>query len=231
MSTPPPERPPARPDRPTGPGTPGPAPKPWSRWVTLGIVGVVALVLIMTTLNGNPSPKVAISYSQFSKEVAAGTVKSVNYDPQTGKMSGKFTKPVGGQLEFTSAGPNNDLQATEIKQLQTQGVDVHYTRETSNPWLPILVYLLPIAALIGFFVWMNRRAQGQMGAVMNIGKSRAKVYDAEKPSTTFGDVAGYEPVKQEITEVVDFLKNPGKFKEIGARIPRGVLLVGPPGTG
>ncbi len=70
-----------------------------------------------------------------------------------------------------------------------------------------------------------------MGAVMNIGRSRAKVYDAEKPKTTFSDVAGYEPVKQEITEVVDFLKNPGKFKEIGRRIPRGVLLVGPPGTG
>ena len=70
-----------------------------------------------------------------------------------------------------------------------------------------------------------------MGAVMNIGRSRAKVYDAEKPKTTFSDVAGYGPVKQEITEVVDFLKNPGKFKEIGARIPRGVLLVGPPGTG
>ena len=70
-----------------------------------------------------------------------------------------------------------------------------------------------------------------MGAVMNIGRSRAKVYNTEKPKTTFGDVAGYGPVKQEIDEVVDFLKNPGKFKEIGARIPKGVLLVGPPGTG
>ena len=66
-----------------------------------------------------------------------------------------------------------------------------------------------------------------MGAVMNIGKSRAKVYNTEKPKTTFADVAGYGPVKQEIAEVVDFLKNPGKFKEIGARIPKGVLLVGP----
>ena len=110
-------------------------------------------------------------------------------------------------------------------------MQINYVREGSNPWLPILIYLLPIAALIGFFVWMNRRAQGQMGAVMNIGKSRAKVHNAEKPQTTFGDVAGYEPVKEEIKEVVDFLKNPGKFKEIGARIPRGVLLVGPPGTG
>ena len=70
-----------------------------------------------------------------------------------------------------------------------------------------------------------------MGAVMNIGRSRAKVYATEKPKTTFNDVAGYGPVKQEIAEVVDFLKNPGKFKQIGARIPKGVLLVGPPGTG
>src|SRR6202008_1129863 len=80
-------------------------------------------------------------------------------------------------------------------------------------------------------VWMSRRAQGQMGAVMNIGRSRAKVYNTEKPKTTFNDVAGYSGVKEEITEVVDFLKNAGKFKEIGARIPKGVLLVGPPGTG
>ena len=70
-----------------------------------------------------------------------------------------------------------------------------------------------------------------MGAVMNIGRSRAKVYATDKPKTTFADVAGYGPVKEEITEVVDFLKLPGKFKEIGARIPKGVLLVGPPGTG
>ena len=70
-----------------------------------------------------------------------------------------------------------------------------------------------------------------MGAVMNIGRSRAKVYNADKPKTTFADVAGYGPVKEEITEVVDFLKMPGKFKDIGARIPKGVLLVGPPGTG
>src|SRR6185503_19002648 len=85
--------------------------------------------------------------------------------------------------------------------------------------------------LILFFIWLSRRAQGQMGAVMNIGRSRAKVYNTEKPKTTFADVAGYTGVKQEITEVVDFLKQPGKFKEIGARIPKGVLLVGPPGTG
>ena len=89
-----------------------------------------------------------------------------------------------------------------------------------------------VIGLIGALWWfIARRAQGQMGAVMNIGRSRAKVYNTDKPKTTFADVAGYGAVKEEITEVVDFLKVPGKFKDIGARIPKGVLLVGPPGTG
>src|SRR5207248_7964422 len=94
--------------------------------------------------------------------------------------------------------------------------------------LPIILYA---GLIIGFFIWMSRRAQGQMSGVMSIGRSKAKVYTTERPRTTFNDVAGYRGVKQEINEVVDFLKQPGKFKQIGARIPKGVLLVGPPGTG
>ena len=91
--------------------------------------------------------------------------------------------------------------------------------------------MLPVLLIIGFFVWIQRRAQGQMGGVMSIGKSKAKAYDASRPSTTFDDIAGYEGVKQEISEVVDFLRYPERFKEIGARVPKGMLLVGPPGTG
>ena len=97
--------------------------------------------------------------------------------------------------------------------------------------LGLLSVLLPVLLIIGFFVWMQRRAQGQMGNVMSIGRSRAKAYSTDKPSTTFSDIAGYEGVKQEITEVVDFLRMPERFKEIGARVPKGILLVGPPGTG
>jgi cell division protease FtsH len=185
----------------------------------------------MTALGSNSTPTASLSYSSLTKAVADGKVRSIQFDPNSGKITGNYTAPVNGKSQFSSSGPNNNLTETDLREFKKQGVDVHYTRESSNPWIPILIYLLPVAALIGFFVWMNRRAQGQMGAVMNIGRSRAKVYNAEKPQTTFGDVAGYEPVKQEITEVVDFLKNPGKFSEIGARIPRGVLLVGPPGTG
>jgi cell division protease FtsH len=84
---------------------------------------------------------------------------------------------------------------------------------------------------VGIFWLMQRRAASQMGGIMSIGRSRAKTYTTERPGTTFADVAGYEGVKQEITEVVDFLKHPERFAEIGARIPKGVLLVGPPGTG
>ena len=93
------------------------------------------------------------------------------------------------------------------------------------------MWLLPIGLLILFWWWMGKRAQGQMAGIMSIGRSRAKVYTTEKPKTTFADVAGYKGVKQEINEVVDFLKTPKKFRDIGARIPKGVLLVGPPGTG
>jgi cell division protease FtsH len=223
------------PDRPSGqgkpPGSPTPTSRPWPRWLPLVVLGVVVAIFLFTTVRTDNTSKADLTYSQFSKAVANGDVKSVSYDPSNGNISGDFKSAQDGKKSFTSSGPNDDLQPTELKKLADQGVNVKYVRESSNALLSILIWVLPLVLIIGFFVWMNRRAQGQMGAVMNIGRSRAKVYDAEKPKTTFSDVAGYGPVKQEITEVVDFLKNPGKFKEIGARIPRGVLLVGPPGTG
>jgi len=85
--------------------------------------------------------------------------------------------------------------------------------------------------IIGFLVWMNKRASGQMGNMMSVGRSRAKTFNPDRPSTTFADIAGYEGVKTEIKEVVDFLRMPERFKEIGAKVPKGMLLVGPPGTG
>ncbi|MCX6531168.1 MAG: AAA family ATPase, partial [Actinobacteria bacterium] len=100
-----------------------------------------------------------------------------------------------------------------------------------NFFTNLIPLLLPFVMIMGFFFWMQRRAMGQAGSIMSIGRSRAKNYNEDKPATTFADVAGYAGVKQEIKEVVDFLKMPESFKEIGARVPKGVLLVGPPGTG
>jgi cell division protease FtsH len=195
---------------------------------------VVALFLAVN-LGGSSTPTTKITFSEFTAAVGKGQVKSVSLDPSSGSMHGDFTASGtaanDGAEAFTSSGPNDAFPPAVVKQMEQQDVDYTYARQGSNPFLQALIYLLPVLLIIGFFLWMNRRAQGQMGAVMNIGRSRAKVYNADKPKTTFGDVAGYGPVKQEISEVVDFLKHPQKFTEIGARIPRGVLLVGPPGTG
>jgi cell division protease FtsH len=199
---------------------------PWL--LILALVGVFALTNVFSSDSGSSKE---LSYSQFIDEVEAGKVKKVEFNKSNGDIAGEFKTAVDGSKDFTSSGPAQDFQENTVDLLREQGVNLEYTETTSNIFLDLIPLLLPALLIIGFFVWMSRRAQGQMGAVMNIGRSRAKVYNTEKPKTTFDDVAGYGPVKAEIAEVVDFLKFPQKFKQIGARIPKGVLLVGPPGTG
>jgi len=238
MSRPPSEMPPGRPaggsERKPGDGRPAPptGPPSWTKvlpWLLiLALVGVFALTNIFSI---DSSSSKELTYSQFIDAATRGNVKKVDYDPDSGKITGRFKTERGGTKDFTSEGPTNDLPASSLKLLKAKEVDLNYKREGSNFLLDLIPLLLPALLIIGFFVWMSRRAQGQMGAVMNIGRSRAKVYNTEKPKTTFEDVAGYGNVKAEIAEVVDFLKHPAKFKQIGARIPKGVLLVGPPGTG
>ncbi len=199
---------------------------PWL--LILALVGVFALTNVFSIDDGSTKE---LTYSQFRNQVQDGNVEKVEYDPSSGELTGEFKSKVGGTTDFASEGPTDDLPEKDLTLLEEQDVDLEYQRQGSNFFLDLIPLLLPALLIIGFFVWMSRRAQGQMGAVMNIGRSRAKVYNTEKPKTTFDDVAGYGPVKTEIAEVVDFLKYPQKFKQIGARIPKGVLLVGPPGTG
>jgi cell division protease FtsH len=199
---------------------------PWL--LILALVGVFALTNVFSS--GGSSAK-NLTYTQFVQAVDKGQVKKITFDKTNGNISGVFANTVSGEKNFTTSGPANDMQAQTVKDLQTHGVQLTYTQSTTNIFVSLLPLLLPLLLIVGLFIWLNRRAQGQMGAVMNIGRSRAKVYTTEKPKTTFADVAGYKVVKAEIAEVVDFLKYPQKFKQIGARIPKGVLLVGPPGTG
>ncbi|MCS6940603.1 MAG: cell division protein FtsH, partial [Roseiflexus sp.] len=97
--------------------------------------------------------------------------------------------------------------------------------------LNVFTILLPVLLMIGFFVFFMRQAQGSNNQALSFGKSRARMFSGDKPTVTFADVAGQEEAKQDLTEVVEFLKFPDKFAALGARIPRGVLMVGPPGTG
>src|SRR5215213_1878605 len=224
---PPDDNPPER--RPTPPGGGGSSPS--LRWVPWIVLALIAAAFIVSSLAGSGSSKADLTYSQFTTAVDDDNVKSIDFNKSSGAISGKFVEPVAGKAEFSSSGPKDNLPDTLLSTINKKNIEFNYVDDGSNILGDILLWVLPLVLIIGLFVWMSRRAQGQMGAVMNIGRSRAKVYNTEKPKTTFDDVAGYGPVKQEIAEVVDFLKSPGKFKEIGARIPKGVLLVGPPGTG
>src|SRR4051795_9838165 len=194
----------------------------WSIWVLLAVVAVLLLgSQLLTTDTGR-----SVSYSEFISNVTSGQVTQIKYNNDSGRISGELTN--GDKFTTTGSIP---LADAVVALLQSKGVNVEYSSPQSS-WVGSLIpLLLPLVLIIAFFVWMQRRAAGQMGNVMSIGRSRAKAYSADKPSTTFSDIAGYDGVKLEIKEVVDFLRMPERFKEIGARVPKGILLVGPPGTG
>jgi cell division protease FtsH len=206
------------------PGTPSGSDQVW-RWA-IAVVAVVLIVLFIGSGMFNRSSAKSLNFSTLEQDIISGQVQSANFNNNTGVVTGTL---VGGQ-SYTSSGPV-PLPNAVFAELTKAKIKYTFSTPGSSALGEILIYLLPVALIIGFFIWMSRRAQGQMSGIMSIGRSRAKVYTAERPRTTFDDVAGYQGVKQEISEVVDFLKSPGRFKEIGARVPKGVLLVGPPGTG
>jgi cell division protease FtsH len=220
--------PPPRNQRPSGDGPRRPGrPGSWPRWVLWVLAGLLLATILVPSLLPDEGGQ-DLTYSQFIDEVRAGSVESVEINNTNGNITGTFED---GTEFSTTGGGDRALSEADEQLLVDQGVDITFNTPGSNWLLSVLGLLLPVLLIIGFFVWMQRRAAGQMGNVMSIGRSRAKAYSADKPSTTFSDIAGYEGVKQEITEVVDFLRMPERFKEIGARVPKGILLVGPPGTG
>src|SRR5438105_985085 len=205
---------------PTGPSS-------WSRPIVWALIGMVLIAFLLSSLLGGGKSNQIQYIPDFLDRVNAGQVKSIDvYSDHTTRITGQTTDG----KSFSTTGPAT-LPDKDLELLRSKNVKVKFHSPSSNILGQALVWILPILLLIGFWIWMSRRAQGQITGLMSIGRSRAKTYNTEKPKTTFNDVAGYAGVKQEITEVVDFLKTPGKFRDIGARIPKGVLLVGPPGTG
>ena len=194
----------------------------WSLWVVLGVVAVLAFgSRFMSSTSGTK-----VTYTEFLVLVDKGDVKRVSINNTSNVISGTLTN--GTKFATTGA---MSLSDADEQLLKARGVDYDYKTPQAN-WLTSLIPIfLPFLFIVGIFMWMQKRAMGQAGSIMSVGRSRAKPYQADKPGTTFTDVAGYEGVKLEIKEVVDFLRMPERFKEIGARVPKGILLVGPPGTG
>ncbi|MGA0878478.1 MAG: ATP-dependent zinc metalloprotease FtsH [Ilumatobacteraceae bacterium] len=200
-----------------------PAMPKWSAWVLLGII--LVLIFGPQLLPGPDREK--LGFEEFITQVEAGRVDEVKLNNTTLSITGTFADG----SEFTTTAPPGFPNESDRELLRSKGVDFKPSTPQSNWLLNLIPLLLPFLLIMGFLVWMNRRASGQMGNMMSIGRSRARAYSTDRPSTTFADIAGYEGVKTEIKEVVDFLRMPERFKEIGARVPKGMLLVGPPGTG
>ncbi len=225
-SNPPPPPPPPPPQR-DGNGPSGAKPPPnagWSRyavWILLG--AVLAVFMVSALVPGETREQVA--YSDFIERVTDDQIVSAVYDNTNGTIEFEDTSGIKYQTVGPIPLPDDDNALVRSK------TDFEFETPQPNFFWSLIPLLIPVSLLILFFVWMQRRAQGQMGNIMSIGRSKAKTYSTERPGTMFDDVAGYEGVKQEITEIVDFLKHPERFAEIGARVPKGVLLVGPPGTG
>ena len=177
-----------------------------------------------------------VSYTEYIELVEEGVVARVDRNNTTGEI--RYRLDDDSETVFVTQGPVTGIEE-ELRLLQEHvpfsaedpELGAYFSTPQQSALLGLLYFLLPVGLLIAFFVWMQRRAQGQMGGIMSVGRSKAKTYTTERPGTTFDDVAGYAGVKREITEVVDFLRSPDRFSEIGARTPKGMLLVGPPGTG
>jgi cell division protease FtsH len=184
----------------------------------------VLAVLVVPSLLSHSSAK-SLTYSQYMSDVSSKQVSTANVDNTSGAITGKLKDGT----QYTVSGPNPVIPA-DVKEMQNDGVAVTFSTP-SNLLGDLLPYILFLGIGIILMIFISRQARGQMSGIMSIGRSKARLFSADRPSTTFEDVAGYGGVKQEISEVVDFLKTPARFKEIGAKIPKGVLLVGPPGTG
>jgi cell division protease FtsH len=170
------------------------------------------------------TPREELAYNVFMEQVNAGQVAQVEIGD--GTVTGRLRN---GQ-QFTTYIPQGDTSYLEA--LKAKGVTIRVEpRSRSTLWPSVLTTLLPILLLVGLWMLMLRQAQSGSNQAMSFGKSRARLHTENKPKVTFDDVAGVEEAKEELQEVIEFLKYPKKFQALGAKIPRGVLLVGPPGSG
>ncbi|HJY03169.1 MAG TPA: ATP-dependent zinc metalloprotease FtsH [Streptosporangiaceae bacterium] len=219
-------KPPPPGDKPTGSAPP--PPPAWRNWLwPIMILAIFVLFFVLPTRSTSTS----LTYSQFLSDVSSHKVQSLEI---SGSVGGTSTGKLKDGTSFTVVIPPQAGQDS-LTNLTNNIPSVSTAPSGQGFGNEVLIYLivfgLPILLSIWLFRRISRGAGGQLGGVLGAGRSRAKVFDEERPSTTFADVAGYDGAKAEIAEVVDFLRNPDRYARVGALVPRGVLMVGPPGTG
>ena len=192
------------------------------------IIGLVALIIGLLIINSTFSHQ-NVKTLTYSRLLQVAKTKNGVLSATINNNSGVITGQLSNGTDFTANGPL-PVFAQEATTLKNDNVSVTFANPSSllGEFLPYLIWILIFG---GFIYYASRQARGQMNGMMSVGRSRAKQFSEDRPKTTFADVAGYLGVKQEISEVVEFLKSPLRYKTIGATIPKGILLVGPPGTG
>src|SRR5580693_10550699 len=215
------------------PGPPGQAnDAPWRRWLLPAAIGAGFVTLLALPRGVAPGPP--LTYTRFVADVGAGTVSAVTIGP-AGQVTGTLAsgQPFSTTIPVALGGNGlaGDLAAHHVQVTATAAA-------TSASLLSVLAGLLPLLLIGGLIYLVIRGARrqagglgGGLGALTSLTKAKARVIDGERPATRFTDVAGYSAVKTEIGEVVDYLRDPGRYHRAGARGPRGVLMAGPPGTG
>ncbi len=190
-------------------------------WVVLVSVAVLLWAVVKT---GRGKPDRALNFSEFLSEVDTGNIKSVNIN--VNEVKGDF---VNGRDSFHTVVPTNYPKLYDL--LNDKKVSMTFNDSNSSGWVSFLVQSAPFLLIIGFWVFMLRQMQGGSNKALSFGKSRARLHSTQQRKITFKDVAGVEEAKEELQEIIEFLREPQKFQKLGGRIPKGVLLVGAPGTG
>ena len=193
-------------------------------WLVI-FVAIIALYQLVHTPRSNVQE---IPYSDFLSNVEKGEVKDLEFKGE--EIKGQYTNPVGDQTVegFKTMGPAND---DLIKKLEDKGITFKFSTDKEGSLTHMLLNWAPLVLLIVIMVIFMRQLQAGGTKAMSFGKNKARMLTENQNKITFKDVAGIDEAKEEVQEIVEFLKSPKKFTKLGGRIPKGILLVGPPGTG